>query len=92
MKYNQKDVKETVMKQKIGTIIEEEILKLAKHQALEERRPLSDVIQEAIVSYLHSAVPNANRREKAYKVFCEQPMRLGKKQFKQLLKEDVWGL
>ncbi len=40
------------MKIKVGTLIEEEVIKLAKHRALEDGRPLSDVIQEAIVTYL----------------------------------------
>ena len=40
------------MKQKIGTLIEEDIMRLAKRRAAEEGRPLSDLIQDALVQYL----------------------------------------
>ena len=36
------------MKQKIGTLIEEDIMRLAKRRAVEEGRPLSDLIQDAL--------------------------------------------
>jgi len=45
------------MKRKVGTLLEEEVFKLAKHRALEEGRPLSDVIQESIVNYLSKQSP-----------------------------------
>ena len=42
------------MKQKIGTLIEEDIMRLAKRRAAEEGRSLSSLIQDAIVRYLHA--------------------------------------
>ena len=78
------------MKRKVGTLLEEEVLKLAKHRALEEGRPLSDVIQESIVHYLNNKVPDPKKRETAYQIFCERPIRVSKQQFKEILEEDVW--
>jgi hypothetical protein len=78
------------MKRKVGTLLEEEVLKLAKHRALEEGRPLSDVIQESIVHYLSNKLPDPKKRERAYQVFCERPMRISKQQLKEILEEDVW--
>jgi hypothetical protein len=80
------------MKVKVGTLIQEEVIKLAKRQALEENRPLSDLIQDALVAYLSNKVPDRTTREAAYRVFCEQPIRLSPEQFEELLEEDVWGL
>jgi hypothetical protein len=80
------------MKRTVGTLIEEELLKLVKHRAFEESRPLSDVIQDAIVLYLSNKVPSLKKRENAYRLFCEQPMRISKKQFQEILEEDVWDL
>ena len=80
------------MKRKVGTLIEEEVLKLAKHRAFEESRPLSDVIQDSIVLYLSNKVPSPQKRENAYQLFCERPMRISKKQFQEILEEDVWDL
>ena len=41
-----------VMKLKIGTQIEKEIMKLTKRKAAEEGRSISDLIQDALVQYL----------------------------------------
>ena len=40
------------MKQKIGTVIEADVLRRAKRQAADEERPLSDLIQDALDRYL----------------------------------------
>jgi hypothetical protein len=47
------------MKQKIGTLNEEDIMRLAKRRTAEEGRPLSDLIQDALVHYLRkqAAIP-----------------------------------
>ncbi len=78
------------MKRKVGLILEEEVLKLAEHLAVEEGRSLSDVIQESIAYYLSNKVPDSKKREKAYELFCERPMRISKQQFKKILEEDDW--
>jgi hypothetical protein len=78
------------MKRKVGTVIEEEVIKLAKRRAAEENRPLSDLIQDALVTYLSNKVPDPRKREAAYRTFCEQPIRLSRKQFDELVEEDTW--
>ncbi len=50
------------MKRKIGSLIEEEVIKLLKHRAADEGRPLSDLIQDALVSYLSKGVPRPKKR------------------------------
>jgi len=80
------------MKRKIGTAIEEEVIKLVKHRAADEGRPLSDLIQDALVSYLSKSVPKPREREMAFQIFCEQPIKLSKQQFQQILEEDIWGV
>jgi len=80
------------MKQKVGTIIEEKVIRLAKRRAVEENRSLSDLIQEALVSYLERKAPTARDRESAYKLFCEQPMKITRIQAVQIANEDPWDL
>ena len=80
------------MKRKIGTLIEEEVIKLAKHRAADESRPLSDLIQDALVSYLSKSVPKPREREAAYRVFCERPIKLSNEQFQEILEEEALGL
>lgn len=78
------------MKQKIGTVIEEEVIRLAKRRAIEENRPLSDLIQDALVSYLGGKAPAVRDREAAYDLFCQQPMKISREQLSEILEEDAW--
>lgn len=80
------------MKQKIGTLIEEDIMKLAKRRAAEEGRPLSDVIQEALVQYLQKEAASPKERKMAYHLFCERPMKIPPEQLRHVLEEDMWEL
>lgn len=80
------------MKQKIGTQIEEEIMKLAKRKAAEEGRSISDLIQDALVQYLRKDLASPNDRRMAYHLFCERPMKLTPEQLRHMLEEDMWEL
>lgn len=80
------------MKQKIGTVLEEDILRRAKRRAADESRPLSDVIQDALERYLSEGVPQPARRDAAYQLFCERPMLLAPEQLKTVLEHDSWDL
>lgn len=80
------------MKQKVGTVLEQNILRRAKRRAAEENRPLSDVIQDALERYLSEGLPEPARRDAAYQLFCERPMRLAPEQLKAVLEHDSWDL
>lgn len=78
------------MKQKIGTVLEDEVVRRAKRRAADEGRPLSDLIQDALESYLTAKAPEPGKREAALRLFCEQPLRLAPEQFRAVLEEDAW--
>ena len=80
------------MKQKIGTMLEQDVLRRAKRRAADEGRPLSDVIQDALERYLSEDAPQPARQDAAYQLFCERPMRLAAEQLKTLLKHDSCDL
>jgi len=80
------------MKRKIGTAPEEDVIRRAKRRAADESRPLSDVIQEALERYLCEGVPEPARRDAAYQLFCERPMRLAPGQLRTVLDRDSWDL
>ena len=80
------------MKQKIGTLIEEDIMRLAKRRAVEERRPLSDLIQDALVRYLRKEAATPKERKMAFSLFCERPMKIPRGQLRYVLEEDMWDL
>ncbi len=80
------------MKQKVGTLIEEDVLRRAKRRAAGEGRPLSDLIQDALESYLTDRVVEPEKRDAAYQLYCERPIKLSAEQFKAVLEEDAWDL
>lgn len=80
------------MKQKVGTLLEADVLRRAKRRATDEGRPLSDLIQDALERYLSEGTPEPARRDAAYALFCERPMRLAPEQLKAVLEHDSWDL
>ena len=80
------------MKQKIGTAIEADVLRRARRQAADEERPLSDLIQDALDRYLTTKIPAPDRREAAYRSFCEHPIRVSPGQLREILHADAWDL
>lgn len=80
------------MKKKVGTLIEQDVLRRAKRRAADEGRPLSDIIQDALQSYLSDRTVEPAKREAAYQLYCESPMKLTPRQLKAVLQEDAWDL
>jgi len=80
------------MKQKIGTLIEEDIMRLAKRKAAEEGRPLSDLIQDALTQYLRKDAATPKERKMAFHLFCERPMKIPPEQLRYVFEEDIWDL
>jgi len=78
------------MRKRVNTLMEEEVIKQAKRLAAEQGRSLSDVIHDALVLYLSTKVPEHKERLKAYRFFCERPIRIKKRQLKKILKIAVW--
>ena len=84
------------MKRKIS--IDSEIVRLAKQRAAKERRTISELIREALASYLqltsylqrNAATPD--ERKMAYHLFCERPMKISPRQLRYVLDEDVLDL
>jgi hypothetical protein len=78
------------MKHKIGIAIEKDIIRSAKRRAAEEGRPLSDLIEDALVQHLRKE-PTPKQRKMAYHLFCERPMKIPPEQLRYVLEEDTWG-
>ena len=80
------------MKQKVRIPIEEDLLRRAKRRAADEGRPLSDLIQDALEKYLSAGLLELARREAAFQLFCERPIKLAPEQLKVVLEHDSWSL
>jgi len=81
------------VKQKVNIVIEEGIIQSAKRRAAEEGRPLSDLMQDALVRYMRKKeATTTQERRAAYHLFCERPMRIPPEQLRYVLQEDMWNL
>lgn len=80
------------MKQRISVRFDAAILRLAKQRAAEERRPLGELVQEALANYLRQFAATPKERKTAYQLFCERPMKISRRQLRYMVKEDIWGL
>ena len=80
------------MKQKVWTLLKQDVVHRAKRRAADENRPLNDVIQDALERYLSEGIAEPARRDAAYQLFCERPMRLAPGQLKAMLEHDSWNL
>lgn len=76
------------MKQKVWTLLEQDIVHRAKRRAADENRPLNDVIQDALERYLSDGIAELARRDAAYQLFCERPIWLAPQQLKAILEHD----
>lgn len=79
------------MKHKVGTVLDDAVYRRAKRRALEERKPLSAVIQEALERYLAARPAGNEHAQAAYRLFCERPIRINRRQFDVVVRADVWS-
>ena len=56
-----------IVKETVEILIEEDVIELAKLRAVEEGRPLSALIEDALVAYISRKVPELEKGEKAYR-------------------------
>jgi len=78
------------MKRKVGTLIDEGVMRMVKRKAVEENRPLSGIIQEAIVEYVVTGKKDVDARLKAWRRFCGCPLKLPPKALKAIIEADTW--
>lgn len=78
-------------KRKVGTILDESVIRIIKERALKEGKTMSDIIQEAVVEY---AVKEENtlkeRREAARRLFEGTPSKLSLKELQELMEWDMY--
>lgn len=77
------------MRQKVGTILEKEIIKKLKKRAADEEKPLNEIIGEALTQYL-SQVPTKEQALEAWARLNNKPIRVSKKDLQAVLDLDIW--
>ena len=77
------------MKQKVGTLLEEDLVKEVRRVAAEDGRRMSDVISDALIGYLAERRPDQQRAMRAYRVFCESPMPMEPADLQLIVDDDM---
>ena len=77
------------MKQKVGTLLEEGLVKEVRRVAAEDGKRISDVISDALIGYLAERRPDQQRAMRAYRVFCESPMPVEPADLQLIIDDDM---
>jgi hypothetical protein len=84
-------VRPGVVKVKIGTILEDDVVQKLKEMAVRERRPISEIIQEAVVSHMQTGGSRKKElRLAAFKRFCSASFNLSRKDWEEIMDEDYY--
>ncbi len=77
------------MKIKVGTQLEGDVLRQLKIRAAAERKPMGEIIQEAVVNYLKDNRKTVERRESLLRIL-DNPSRLPDETFRDLMEADPY--
>ncbi|NLF40198.1 hypothetical protein GX586_12190 [bacterium] len=78
------------MKRKIGTIVDENLFASVKERAAREHRPLADIVQDALQTYLERGGRTDTLR--ACELFCSHRSGLALAEIDAILQEDMNAL
>lgn len=75
------------MKRPIAFQLEESVINLAEERARSEGMTFGELVQAAIVYHLAGSSLESAKRINAYNLFCEQPFKISRRQFDEIIKE-----
>jgi len=78
------------MKRKIGTQLEEEVYDELKQRAIEERQPIGEVIQTAVMDYLQRPKRRTLPKSGLQRFLQREPFKLTPEQFKESMEADFY--
>jgi len=78
------------MKRKIGTQLEEEVYDELKRRAIEERQPIGEVIQTAVMDYLQRPKRRTLPKSGLQRFLQREPFKLTPEQFKESMEADFY--
>lgn len=82
--------KHTENKEKVGTVLDKDLLRRVKERSAREGRTISDIIQDALIKYNDTDSSNSELRRAAVNRFCSRPFNLNTKEINDLLNEDIY--
>jgi hypothetical protein len=80
------------MKKKVGTVLDEDLLFMAKKTALDERKTLSRLLEDALKTYLNKPGRTADKRRKGVSAGTQGSMKISRRMLKTIMEEEgVYG-
>lgn len=76
------------MKIKVGTQIEEDIYQELKLVAAREKRPINELIQDAVAGYIRKAQPHKQRKSGLSRLLEREPIKVNDAQFREIMQLD----
>ncbi len=83
-------IKRADSKEKLGTILDKNVIRLIKERALKENKTISEVIQDSVLNYNEAENFSAGIRKQALNRFCSKPFDLKKADIDEILNEDYY--
>ena len=80
-----------IMKRKIGTEVEEEGYDELKRRAADDRQPIGEIIQTAVMDYLHRPKSRALPKSGLQRFLARAPFQLTPEQFKENMEADYYN-
>jgi hypothetical protein len=79
------------MKRKIGTELEEEVYDELKRRAADERQPIGEVIQTAVMDYLHRPKSQPSPKSGLQRFLARESFKLTPEQLKETMEADFYN-
>lgn len=79
------------MKTKVGTILEDEVVRQLRQFSAKENRSISEVIEEALRKYFAGGLKPRDQRLLAVEKLCSAPFKLSSEELEEIIDEDYYG-
>ena len=78
------------MKVKVGTQLDDQVYQELKIAAAREKRPLSEIIQNALADYLHRGEGSRQRKSGLARLLEREPLKVTDEQFREIMDLDYF--
>lgn len=78
------------MKVKFGTQLEDIVYEQLKVAAVKEKRPIGEIVQQAVSDYLQRGRPGRGRRTGLSRLLEREPFRISDAQFRGSMEESIY--
>lgn len=78
------------MKTKVGTVLDQNIVRKLREQSAKEGRSMSEIIYDALDHYFQSNKKQNDLRREAVERLCTKPFQLSWQELNEILEEDYF--